>query len=267
MSTIVAPSSFTFDSFAETPLLSLVQGEGQVSPDYTPDGRLRLVPAQARLAAAAWFKKRVRLSMGFSTDFRFLLSNTGGEPDEKGVTGADGFAFVVQGAGSDVCGTSGCGLGYHGIANSLAVEFDTFLNGTSGKYDQTDVNEGGNNPHSHHVSINTRGDEANSAWHKDASLACTAGELILGTPEGVEHLARISYEPGQPRGESPSIRVFLDDLTIPILQVTLSSRLEALLGLTDRRTAWVGFTAATGAGWQNHDILSWTFTAPLPIGG
>src|SRR4029077_18926311 len=27
---------------------------------------------------------------------------------------------------------------------------------------------------------------------------------------------------------------------------------------------WVGFNAFTGAGWENHDILSWTFTTTPP---
>jgi len=27
-------------------------------------------------------------------------------------------------------------------------------------------------------------------------------------------------------------------------------------------TAWVGFTASTGSGFENHDILSWSFSRP-----
>jgi len=27
----------------------------------------------------------------------------------------------------------------------------------------------------------------------------------------------------------------------------------------DQGRAWVGFTAASGADWQNHDLISWTF--------
>jgi hypothetical protein len=27
-------------------------------------------------------------------------------------------------------------------------------------------------------------------------------------------------------------------------------------------TAWVGFTASTGAGYENHDVLSWKFSSP-----
>ncbi|MGH8216799.1 MAG: PEP-CTERM sorting domain-containing protein, partial [Rhodanobacteraceae bacterium] len=37
-------------------------------------------------------------------------------------------------------------------------------------------------------------------------------------------------------------------------------------GLLGTNTAYVGFTGGTGAGWQNEDILNWTFanTATLP---
>ena len=42
--------------------------------------------------------------------------------------GGDGFAFVLHRdpSGSAALGTNGRGLGYEGIENSLAVEFDTW---------------------------------------------------------------------------------------------------------------------------------------------
>ncbi len=52
--------------------------------------------------------------------------------------------------------------------------------------------------------------------------------------------------------------MFLDDLVTPVLGVSVD--LEETLDL-DRGRAWVGFTATTGGGWQNHDILSWQFTS------
>ncbi len=50
--------------------------------------------------------------------------------------------------------------------------------------------------------------------------------------------------------------VFLDDLSSPALTIPLD--LESLLNL-DLGSAYVGFTAATGGGWQNHDVLNWSF--------
>ena len=42
--------------------------------------------------------------------------------------GADGFAFVLQNDRRFALGEGGMSLGYGGIANSLAVEFDTYYN-------------------------------------------------------------------------------------------------------------------------------------------
>lgn len=44
--------------------------------------------------------------------------------------GGDGFAFVLQRDpnGTAALGAGGRGLGYEGIANSVAVEFDTWFN-------------------------------------------------------------------------------------------------------------------------------------------
>jgi hypothetical protein len=45
-------------------------------------------------------------------------------------TGADGFAFVLHEdeKGSRALGKKGGGMGYEGLSNALAVEFDTYYN-------------------------------------------------------------------------------------------------------------------------------------------
>ena len=67
-------------------------------------------------------------------------------------------------------------------------------------------------------------------------------------------------------GPVGTLSVFIDDLTAnPILIVPLS--LDGPLRLGDSHgRAWVGFTAATGAGaeegvWQTHDILAWSLVS------
>jgi hypothetical protein len=56
----------------------------------------------------------------------------------------------------------------------------------------------------------------------------------------------------------------MDDLVSPCLTVS-SLQLDNLLSLDDG-TAWVGFTAATGADYEAHDILNWSFTeVPEPV--
>ena len=73
--------------------------------------------------------------------------------DSLGNIGADGFTFVIQnsdsslfgGGGSSALGSTGGGLGYAGIPNSLAVEFDTWFNPVLG------------DPNGNHISVHTAG--------------------------------------------------------------------------------------------------------------
>ena len=65
------------------------------------------------------------------------------------------------------------------------------------------------------------------------------------------HTARIVFEP-------PVLSVFLENSLTPALKTVVDFSLA-----TDHNgSAWVGFTAATGLGYQNHDILNWSFTQP-----
>jgi hypothetical protein len=137
------------------------------------------------------------------------------------------------------------GLGYSGIPNSLAVEFDTVQNppadfalGTKG------------DPNENHVSVHTRGTEPNSA-NTDFSLGFTS-QTTPAIPlfaDGRVHTTKVAYMPG-------TLRVFLDDMTKPVLTVPVD--LGTKLSL-DNGQAWVGLTAATGRRFQAHDILSFSF--------
>jgi hypothetical protein len=63
------------------------------------------------------------------------------------------------------------------------------------------------------------------------------------------HTARILFQP-------PVVSVFLDDSSAPVLESVVDLSI-----VVDRQGgAWVGFTASTGGGYENHDILNWHFT-------
>jgi len=70
--------------------------------------------------------------------------------------------------------------------------------------------------------------------------------------DGAVHTVRILYVPG-------NLRIFLDDLENPLMTVVIN--LAEVMDL-DHGRAWVGFTAASGADWQNHDLISWDFSSP-----
>lgn len=75
---------------------------------------------------AVWDLQAIDLSIGFDATFCLYLGSND--------SGADGFAFVMRGPGSNSYGNDGGGLGYgndggpNGIFPSIAVEFDTYYN-------------------------------------------------------------------------------------------------------------------------------------------
>lgn len=226
---------------------------------------LRLTPNATFTAGSAWYNTQQPVAGAFSTTFTFELtgSNTGYGP-------ADGIAFVIQNspAGTGALGPDGCGIGFGdsayctsstgGIPNSLAVEFNTYNNGT------------GVDPSNNDVTIqNCSGTGANSV---DQSCSLAFNDLTLLRPpinmaDGNVHTVTITYAPSTlstcgPEGTSTcsTIDVILDnnDLFPPTGANPVLFNLNSI-GLTSG-TAYVGFTAATGGGDDNQDILSWTFT-------
>ena len=84
-------------------------------------GALRLTGPARNLARSVFTTTPVSVA-DFHTAFDFRLTSAH----------ADGFAFVLQGVGPTARGLSGEGLGYAGIAKSVAVTFDLFDNAGEG---------------------------------------------------------------------------------------------------------------------------------------
>ncbi len=227
-------ADFTFPAFDSAAGL-LLHGAAA-----SANSRLRLTPASEGRVGGAWFATKRFVEAGFETTFQFQITAPGGQ--DNGTPGGEGFAFVIQNNSAPALGPPGGKLGYDGIFNSVAIEFDTRQN--TNFWDQA----------ANHVSVQTHGIYANAADYG----ACR-GSVARNLPnfaDGGMHTATIAYAPG-------ALRVFLDDLTRPVLTVDMD--LAATLQL-DNGQAWIGFTAATGSGYQNHDILNWSFApASLPV--
>lgn len=215
-----ALADVNFPSFSSTAGLSLV-GSAARSGSV-----LRLTPFASDRVGAAWFVTPQNVVEPFVCEFTFQLGGS-----------ADGMAFVIQGQGTTAVGSNGGGLGYDGITNSIAIELDTYLNGSD--------------PSENHLSVNTRGTAANSSDH-GSSLGSTS--LLVNLNDGAVHTLRAEYVPGV-------LRIQVDGAA-PTLQVDLD--IAATLSLTGGQ-AWVGFTAATGGLAQSHDVRSWTFDAQASI--
>jgi len=191
------------------------------------DGRISLVDLIQFTAGGAWVTEKQLIGDKFEAEFTFSLNPS--------AAGADGIAFVIQNEGLGALGGAGLEMGYTGITSSLAVEFDTWAN--SGDFGDD------------HISVHTNGLDANS-YLSGTSLGWTSAGVSLS--DGSAYDVRLVYQNGQ-------LDIYFNGGITPILSVDVD--IAGTLGLTDGR-AWVGFVAATGGDFQNHDVLSFCFNGP-----
>lgn len=265
-----------------------------------------LTPGIEHMIGALWHTAKVVVGIGFETTFRFKISQQSktcqvfAAPERYCDTrGGDGFAFVIHNSdeGELSLGTKGGGLGYSGMTNGIAIEFDTWYNAEDG------------DPYQNHISVQTNGKDPLHHAHK-YSMA-SSGD-IPDFSDGREHVVKIKYSPnvdiasyftrsrirnsvdryqtpiiafkhaakfmkaGTRGGDSTRYRmgqlsIYLDENPQPIFEVPLN--LAAVLDLdtsevygseSQTTRAWVGFTASTGKAWQRQEILDWHFTTTEP---
>jgi hypothetical protein len=247
------PLLVDFDAFSDVGSLDLVGSAHQENQllaltEFAEHAK-RGVPFEEERPqrGAAWFAEAVPVEGGFVTAFVFQLEMY------SWFTVGDGFAFVVQGGDTEALGV---GIGYDGMPNSLAVEFDTL------KEDWLDDprNNVADAPDllGNHVAVHTRGVLANDT-HTDASLGWANIEGFY-MADRVAHVALIVYQPGE-------LRVYVDDFDTPALTVNVD--LAETLTL-DGGKAYVGFTASSGPETSRgprtstitgHKILAWEFAS------
>ncbi len=237
-------TSFTFADFSAPSGLTMV-GDAALTAN-----RLRLTPAEENKVSATWLSDRVDVQNGFTTSFQFQITNRGGySPDwQPGVVnnGADGFTFAIQNASPTAMGLYASGIGYYGIQNSLAIEFDTWNNKPS--YCE---------PNGNHIAVQSLGTAANRPEHcADAGGTFANPTLGIANPskdmsDGTIYNVKINYLPG-------ALSIYFDDLVNPLLTVNVN--LGNLLSLQDGRNAFIGFTSSTGGAWENHDIINWSYS-------
>jgi hypothetical protein len=248
----VSANSFTYNGFASTTGLTLV---GNAATTTTGDGTvLRLTTASVSESGAAYSTSAFTLGASdtFSSQFQFRFTNPGG------IDPADGITLVLAASPTGL-GTAGGGMGYQGVPNSVAIEFNTYNNGLSLPTDAS----------SNHVSIDTNGvltDLDLTNVYGNGSCGFTTGfpaqnpNTVPGCmSNGDLWTANISYD-------GSNLNVSLLD---PAEGFTFNAitnypiNISSFLGTSN---AFVGFTAGTGSGYENHDIVNWEFsnTAVLP---
>jgi glucose/arabinose dehydrogenase len=192
---------------------------------------LRLTPAIANQRGSVFASTAIDItaSTSFSTQFQFQLA--GGQ----GTGGADGFTFMLQNsaAGTAALGAKGGSLGYEGISNSIAIEFDTYQNPN---YDDASANQ---------ISILSNGVVAKSLISQTVGLDLNSGNILN---------AWIDYN-----GTTDKLDVYLSSTTAKPTTVSLSQTVD-LAGAIGGTRAFAGFSAGTGGLSNTQDILNWQFT-------
>mmetsp|Transcript_18936 Transcript_18936/g.38234 ORF Transcript_18936/g.38234 Transcript_18936/m.38234 type:complete len:608 (-) Transcript_18936:908-2731(-) len=220
--------------------------------DFTPDQQ-----------GALWYKRKVDITNGFFTAFNFRIKpppkawqeGTGGggssyrdKLDKKSQSsesssssstngkGGEGMAFVLHRSESEwnAMGLRAGGLGYSGLRDAIAIEFDT-------KKDQVFQDPNGNHVAFHQPRrVGTSGVVVTNAFEYDLSLTRTD---IPNLNSGEIFTVQVSYD-------GVELKIYLNDLVNPILQTKI--KLEG--------SYWMGFSATTGLKEDTssqHQICDW----------
>jgi hypothetical protein len=229
---------------------------------------LQLTSNKKNSTGAVWYNTKQRLDLGFETQFCFSMDSELEQHCQTPVVesancmyrGGDGLAFVIHDNGfHSALGANGGDLGYGGIDNSLAIEFDTWYNAILGDIYQN------------HVAVHTMGKALNSP-HASSRISSTSN--IPALADKSRHCVKIRYQPwidneALSDGSYSSsaygaqylttgsglLQVWVDDFTLPVLTTPIN--LNTTLGL-EGGMAWVGFTASTGTASQHHFVYSWS---------
>lgn len=172
----------------------------------------------------------------FETSFVFQI-HSGGPGDTSDGTGncADGLTFTIQNQGVHALGGTGGSLGYAGILASVCVKFDTVPNAWE---------------HAPDPSVSSTGFYA---------LGETPAGGIDLLPDGInlrsQHPFRVDM-----KYDGRALQVRISDTTTGAASV--QSYLVNIPKIIGSRTAFAGFTAATGFGSSAQDIHKWYFASP-----
>lgn len=295
-----SPSQYSYScgSANPVPLFCLNYQGTHVDPSFIQDpassgtyAAQMTYPAQSQ-ASSLWFSVAQKVAGGFNAWFQFKITPTGASGNT-----ADGIVFVIQnaqggktdvtgscsetGSGPTVVGGEGGCIGYGGIDNSVALEFDTYNNGNFGDPGALGATNGNDN----HIALQNCGaGKANSPDHNDCQVKLGTTPTLVSNPkssstgntvtlaDGNVHDVVVVYN-GPLDTPANTIAVYLDPTynegthtpvtgSVPVFQgpFDITQAINLLNSGSANDSAYVGFTSATGAAFETHELMAWTFT-------
>jgi hypothetical protein len=282
---------------------SALQLNGSQLTSFNGNSVLRLTPGVAvphSESSTTFFKVLQPVNAGFTSWFQFQIHNA------TCCNPSDGLAFVVQnaattdasygavGKGATARGVSNGGLGYAGIPNSVAIEFDTHFDSWdyTGASNHAAVQGCGtktngpvhdpNNTYTIYHNTNVKTCLVNSSLTSNVpTLGVTCGQTSCA--DGAVHDVVVEYAPVN---NVWTLQVWVDPPyiagthtpipgTLPAINIAynIDSTQNAATGLSlatdsngNKTSAFVGFTGSqSNAGQQQEDIIAWEFTPHTPV--
>jgi len=234
------PNAFFFPTFHNRPSLTL-NGDAR-----TDGGELIVAGPGKDKTGSVFFSEPFDLSQGFFAKFTLTVTQVEN-------SGHEGIAFVVQREGQYAMGRGGADLGYAGLGEAVAVEFDT----------ARDAKQSTN-----HVAVKAAlaaGQKLTSEHGDDSGALEKIGALPPVERLGKPLTLHVEYDAG--KGEI-KVHVVNDAVAAgkrgPAGKVLVAGSAIGAIpgGAADGTKFYVGFTAATGAkSSARFAVTEWTFGA------
>ncbi len=134
----------------------------------------QITPNFNNQSGAIWSPDRINMRLNFIIEFRIFLGT-------NDANGADGLTYVMKNSPNPVIGNLGGGMGYEGIGNSFAIEFDTWQN--------TDLSD----PFFDHIAMVSAGINDHGTTQNLAG-PIVASPTSNNVEDGMEHDVRIEWD-------------------------------------------------------------------------
>ena len=212
-------------------------------------GEITLTPDENNKAGGIFSKSRISVSDTFTITAELNLGS-------RDVGGADGIAFVMQ-PNTSASLSSGGGIGYNGISNAFAVEFDTYNNGGDESFvdDHAGLMKSSTTDHSdwtgNNSSIRDLGDIEDGGW-RDFRISWTPKALVDDSIcSAANGLVVVDFDINNDGDFSDTVNTVSERLYNDCID------LEAYFAAYGNST-YYGFTAATGGSRNLQKIKGFT---------